>query len=139
MRSEGTTAIEFAVVAPLFLAIVFGIFFVGWDHYTIANLDSAVLSLSRKLSENPNRVIDVKTTRQLFCEGALQPQACSPTSLVLQIGPPGSPRFSNPALSFVNIQRGGINVISVSSKFSMTSRFTDSQKPLGAVFAVYIP
>ncbi len=44
---RGTAAIEFAIVAPVFLALMFSIFEVGWFYFSNSVIDAAVANASR--------------------------------------------------------------------------------------------
>ena len=44
---KGTAAIEFAIIAPVFLALMFSIFEVGWFHFVNATVNSATTNASR--------------------------------------------------------------------------------------------
>lgn len=44
---EGTAAIEFAIVAPIFIVLMFSIFEIGWFFFVNAIADSAVIHASR--------------------------------------------------------------------------------------------
>ncbi len=44
---DGTAAIEFAIVAPVFLALMFSLFEVGWYFYTTSIVDASVSDAAR--------------------------------------------------------------------------------------------
>ena len=54
-RSEcsGASAVEFAIVLPVFLAIIFGIFQFGWAQHSASSLRYALEHASRALLLNP--------------------------------------------------------------------------------------
>lgn len=44
---RGSSAVEFAIVAPVFLAMTFSTFEVGWYYFVNSNLDAALVSAAR--------------------------------------------------------------------------------------------
>jgi len=51
--ARGTTAIEFALTSPIFLAMVLGVLEFGWAFHCGASIRAAVTRESRKLIANP--------------------------------------------------------------------------------------
>ena len=50
LRSRsGAAALEFAIVAPVFLALIFSTFEVGWFYFVNSTLDSAVTTVARNI------------------------------------------------------------------------------------------
>jgi Flp pilus assembly protein TadG len=50
----GTTAVEFAIVAPMFLAMLFGVFEMGWAFHCNQTVDYATTTAARSLIANPS-------------------------------------------------------------------------------------
>ena len=50
---KGTTAVEFALIIPLFLGIVWGAFFIGWAAYSTHSVHRALEMAARALQLNP--------------------------------------------------------------------------------------
>lgn len=55
---SGATAVELALVLPLFVALVFGIFNFGWALYCGGEVRNAVEQSSRLLLEDPSLTLD---------------------------------------------------------------------------------
>jgi len=50
----GASAVEFAIVGPMLIMLLVGIFSIGWAIYNIATVHLAVEQAGRKLSLNPS-------------------------------------------------------------------------------------
>lgn len=55
---SGATAVELALVLPLFITLLFGIFNFGWALYCGAEVRNAVEQASRELLEDPTLTLD---------------------------------------------------------------------------------
>src|SRR6266536_1450434 len=49
----GTSAVEFAIVGPVFIALLMGIIGIGWEVYNVMTVRWAVEQASRTLEVNP--------------------------------------------------------------------------------------
>ena len=52
-NDKGSAAVEFGLVAPVFLLMIFGVFFAGWIAYTTNNVNYALSQITRALQLKP--------------------------------------------------------------------------------------
>jgi Flp pilus assembly protein TadG len=50
---SGAAALEFAILAPLFIALTFGVIILGWAFYTMSNMNFVAERVGRVLFLNP--------------------------------------------------------------------------------------
>ena len=83
-RKRGASAVEFAIIAPLLIALLFGIMEFGWFFFTQANLAGAAREGAREMAIS-NIESDAKTravnaaqpTSVKLSEVAVLPSSCS--------------------------------------------------------------
>ena len=88
----GASAVEFAMVAPLFFAIVFSCFEAGWIMVQQTMLDRAVDLVVREIRIAPDGLtFDQSTIRNKICKETIVIQNCENTLLVemIPINKPG--------------------------------------------------
>lgn len=68
---SGSTAVEFALVAPTFLALMFSIFEVGWFYFVNAQVDAATLNAARMI--RTGQVQQAGLTKQQFFDAVCPP------------------------------------------------------------------
>lgn len=101
----GTTAVEFAIIAPAFLATLFGVFALGWSLHCNESVDYAAQATARQLIANPSL-----TQSQLLSQvqTALSPIA-DPTNLALTLTEDSattSPRLAHVTVAYTHTLAG---------------------------------
>lgn len=73
MRDRGgASAVEFAIVAPVFFALMFSTFEVGWFYFVNANVDAAATNAARML--RTGQVQKAEMTKESFFEDLVCPK-----------------------------------------------------------------
>jgi Flp pilus assembly protein TadG len=58
---SGANAVEFAIIAPVFLALLFGVFQLGWALHLNQSVDYAVQNVTRQLVATPSLTLSQVT------------------------------------------------------------------------------
>ena len=84
-NDSGTTAVEFAILAPIFFTLLFGIFMLGWRMNSMASVNYALEESSRALQMN-----NLLSQSQLdaMVKSRVQDLKLTNINLVLTIDPP---------------------------------------------------
>lgn len=117
LRATGAAAaLEFAIVAPVFLGTVLGGMQIGIDYYTVASLDKIVAEVGEKISTGQAQALDLNQENfkaQYICPAITTPMDCENVWLDIQSAAGGN--FA----SLQSIASGSVNL--AESKFCMGS------------------
>ena len=82
---KGVTAIEFALIAPLFFALIFAVIEFGMLYHTNSQLERAAFTAQKKLVFKNGRPESAEAVRSHICEQAALD--CKEAKLVVQVAP----------------------------------------------------
>jgi Flp pilus assembly protein TadG len=98
---RGATALEFALVAPAFLACLFGVFQLGWALHCNESVDYALNKAARSLVSNPSMTQDqVQTNVRDLLTSIADPSNVTVT--LTEDDPSASPRMAHLSASYVH-------------------------------------